>query len=76
MGNGRLSIQCLSEFGAVVIRRLRPVLTPDEAIRQIDNFARAFPVFPMTPMIVMEAMGGVRDYQLLITMPRFGRPLT
>ena len=63
-GNGRLSVQCLAEFCAVAMRRLRPPLSPEATLAQVERFQHIFAVFSLTPMIVMEAMRGVRTYQL------------
>lgn len=62
--SGRLSVQCLSEFFSVATRKLSPSLTPDQALHQISLFARLWPVFDLTSMIVLEAGRGVRDHQL------------
>lgn len=61
---GRLSVQCLAEFSAVVMRRLRPVMSPAETLDQVERLQRLFPVYDLTPMIVLEALRGVRDHQL------------
>ena len=61
---GRLCVQVLAEFTHVVIRSTNPIFTRDEAYNQIARLARTFPVFDLTPMIVMEAARGVRDYLL------------
>jgi predicted nucleic acid-binding protein len=61
---GRLSVQALSEFFSVATRKLSPGLTSAEALQQIQWFLRLWPVFDLTPMIVMEAGRGVRDYKL------------
>lgn len=63
-GNGRLSVQCLSEFCSVAMRRLKPPLSPTDTLSQVEYFQQIFPVFNLTPMIVLEAVRGVRDYQL------------
>jgi predicted nucleic acid-binding protein len=63
-GNARLSVQCLSEFASVTIRRLHPPLTPSEAAQQVERLTLSFPVFDLTPMIVLEALRGVRDHSL------------
>lgn len=63
-GNGRLSVQCLSEFAAVVTRRLRPAMNPTDAAIQLTRFQQIFPIFGLTPMIVLEALRGVQTYQL------------
>lgn len=60
---GRLSVQCLSELSSVAMRRLNPPLTPTETLAQIERLQRIFPVFNLTPMIVLEALRGVKDYQ-------------
>ncbi len=62
--NGRLSVQALSEFFSVVTRKLSPKMIPAEALDQINLFVRVWPVFDLTPMIVMEAGRGVRDHKL------------
>jgi predicted nucleic acid-binding protein len=62
--NGRLSVQSLAEFFSVATRKLSPNLTAAEALHQIDLFLRLWPVFDLTPMIVLEAGRGVRDHHL------------
>jgi predicted nucleic acid-binding protein len=61
---GRLSVQNLAEFFHVATRRLKPPLTPTEALAQIELFQRMWPVFNLTPLVVLEAGRGVRDHQL------------
>jgi predicted nucleic acid-binding protein len=63
-GVGRLSVQCLSEFVSVATRRLWPPLTVAEASQQVERLMLSFPVFDLTPMIVAEALRGMRDHQL------------
>lgn len=63
-GAGRLSVQCLAEFLSVTTRRLSPALTPAQALEQVALFARLWPVFDLTPLIVLEAGRGVRDHGL------------
>ena len=61
-GAGCLSVQCLSEFvNAALSKRL---LTIGEAILQVEKWHSIFPVFPLTPHIVLEATRGVRDHGL------------
>lgn len=62
-GSGRLSVQCLAEFFGVATRKLSPKLTPAQALQQISLFTRLWPVYDLTPMIVLEAGRGVRDRQ-------------
>lgn len=63
-GRGRLSAQCLAEFFCAVTRPPRARLTVADAMLQAQRLARAWPVFELTPFIVLEAMRGVRDHQL------------
>ncbi len=64
IGAGRLSVQNLAEFFSVSTRKLSPPLSPTEALKQVNLFIRAWPVFDLTPLIVLEAARGVRDYQM------------
>ncbi len=61
---GRLSAQCLAEFMHVTTRSRRPFYTLAEAAQQLEHLLRAFPVFDLTPMIVLEAARGARDHGL------------
>ena len=61
---GRLSVQNLAEFFSVVTRKLNPVLTPAQALEQINHFSRIWPVYDLTQLIVLEAGRGVREYRL------------
>ena len=63
-GAGRLSVQTLAEFASVAMRKLRPPLTPAEALGQVDYLTRSFRVLDLTPQIVLEAVRGVREHQL------------
>ncbi len=63
-GSGRLSAQCLAEFFSAVTRGPAPKLTISEAAQQTDQLAQVWPVLDLTPMIVVEAVRGVRDHQL------------
>jgi len=64
LGVGRLSAQCLAEFYVAVTRGAQPLLTSGEAAQQVDRLARAFRVFDITPMIVLEAMRGAREHRM------------
>jgi predicted nucleic acid-binding protein len=57
--SGRLSVQCLAEFCAVVMGRLRPVMSPEETLAQVERLQRVYPVYNLTPMIILEALRGV-----------------
>lgn len=63
-GSGRLSVQGLSEFISATTRRLRPPLTAAEAAQQVERLMSSFPIYDLTPMVVMEALRGVRDHHL------------
>jgi len=60
---GVLSAQVLSEFYNTVTRKLKPPLPPAQAEAQVRAFARVWPVVPVTPQVVLEAIRGVREYQ-------------
>ena len=64
MGLGRLSVQNLAEFFSVSTRKLSPPLSPKEALEQVNLLTRVWPVVNLTPLIVLEAARGVRDYQM------------
>jgi predicted nucleic acid-binding protein len=61
-GAGCLSVQCLSEFVNVIITKKR--LPIDQAMIQVEKWNNSFPVFILTPQIVLEAARGVRDHGL------------
>ena len=60
----RIGAQNLAEFVNVVIKKLRPPLTAAQAYEEALLFAQSWPVFDLTPQIVLEAARGVRDHQL------------
>jgi len=62
--NGALSAQVLSEFYNTTTRKLSPPLTLEQAEAQIGYFVAMWPVFDVTPGVVMEAVRGVRRYSL------------
>jgi len=62
--SGRLSVQCLGEFFSITTRGARPKLTIAQAAQQVEWFARSWPVLDLTPLIVLEAMRGVREHRL------------
>lgn len=61
---GRLSAQVLGEFFRAATGRLRLPLSPAQAVTQVGALARAWPVLPVTTMVVLEAARGVRDHRL------------
>lgn len=62
--SGRLSVQSLAEFLHVSTRKLDPPLTWAEALTQVSLFTRMWPIFDLTPLIVLEAARGARDHGL------------
>lgn len=62
--NGCLSVQNLAEFLHVSTHKLKPPLTPAQALDQVNLFIRMWPIFDLTPLIVLEAARGARDYSL------------
>lgn len=62
--SGYLSVQNLAEFMSVCSRRLAPWITISEAMQKTELWMIAYPVLELTPLIVLEAARGVRDYSL------------
>jgi predicted nucleic acid-binding protein len=60
---GALSAQVLGEFFWVATRRLDPPLTAEQAERSVTNYARSWPVYPITSQTVLDAVRGVRQHQ-------------
>lgn len=57
-----LSTQVLSEFASVALRRnLLP--DPDAIVGQIQRLQRVFRILDVTPLVVLEAIRGVRDHR-------------
>jgi len=63
-GQACLSTQCLGEFFRAVTRGAAPRLTIAEAAVQSELMANSFPVFHVTPLVVLEAIRGVQAHQL------------
>ncbi len=61
---GRLSTQVLAEFINVCTRTQQPLYTYPQAITQAERLIQIFPVFDLTPLIVLDAARGARDYSL------------
>ena len=61
--NGAVSAQVLGEFFVVATRRLRPPLSTPTAEAIVTNLGRAWPVYDVTGVAVIEAMRAVRQYQ-------------
>jgi len=63
-GSGRLSVQSFAEFFNTAPRKLRPPLTPAEALQQMERLSQAYRVLDLRLAIVLEAARGVRDHKL------------
>lgn len=61
---GCISVQSLSEFFNAVTRGAKPKLSVDEALQAVQEYLLAFPIFLLTPSVVLEAARGVRDFSL------------
>jgi predicted nucleic acid-binding protein len=63
-GAGCLSVQCLAEFFRAVRRGAQPLLPLDVATEQLTALAHAWPVYNLSPLIVIEAARGVKAHRL------------
>lgn len=63
-GTAALSTQTLSEFFSVITRQRIPLATAAEAEKELRQFVRVWPVFVVTPQIVLEAARGVRQHRM------------
>jgi len=63
----------LAEFFSMATRKLSPSLTSAEALDQVTLFTRLWPVFNLTPIIVMEAGRSVRNHKLSYYDSKYGR---
>lgn len=61
---GAIPAQALAEFASVALRKFQPPLPCELVYRQIEAIERAFPIVPLTPAVVLEAVRAVRDHQL------------
>lgn len=61
---GFISAQNMAEFVSATLRKLKPPFTPAEALNETNLLGASFQVFDLTQQIVLEAVRGVRDYQL------------
>jgi predicted nucleic acid-binding protein len=61
---GCLSVQSLSEFVNATTRGKLPLLTFANASVYVEEFLAAFPVFPLTPTVIMEALRGAREHSI------------
>lgn len=63
---GCISVQCLSEFFSATTRGDLPKLSMDEALQYVEDYSLAYPTFPLTQSIVLEAARGVRDHSFSV----------
>lgn len=61
-GKGALSTQVLAEFFNTTTRKLAAPLTLAQAYSRLEHYVRCWPVFDVTPDVILEAVRGVRDY--------------
>jgi predicted nucleic acid-binding protein len=61
---GRLSVQSLAEFMHASTRKIKPPLSRMEALHHVSLLTRIWPVFDLTPIIILEAARGARDYEM------------
>ena len=62
--SGAISTQVLGEFYHTVTRKLREPLSQEDAWVRLNNYARAWTVYDLTPHVVLEAVRGVRERSL------------
>lgn len=63
-GAAVISAQVLSEFYAVVTRKIAEPLSNKDASAQVERFCRTIAVLPVTSFVVLEALRGVAAYQM------------
>jgi predicted nucleic acid-binding protein len=59
-----LPAQALAELASVALRKLKPPMDPTLLYTQVEALERAFPVLPLTPAVVLEAIRAVRERKL------------
>ncbi|MGK7902116.1 MAG: PIN domain-containing protein [Hormoscilla sp.] len=57
-----LPAQALAEFANVALRKFVPPMDWTAIYRKVQELEQAFPVLPLTPEVVLEALRGVRDH--------------
>ncbi len=63
-GAGRISVQSLSEFANIAPKKLSAFVSMADVAEQVRMFSNVFPVYFVTPLMVADAVRGVRDHQL------------
>jgi predicted nucleic acid-binding protein len=64
IGISVLSTQVLGEFFIVLTQKLKRPLSLETARERVENYILGWPVLPITPMIVQEAVRGVSEHRL------------
>jgi predicted nucleic acid-binding protein len=59
-----ISVQSLTEFAAVALRKFQPPMSPHVLYEQLDRLAASLPVLAVTPAVVLEAVRGVDVHSL------------
>lgn len=59
-----LSTQTLGEFFSAATHSRRSILSAEEALIQLENFAREFRILPLTMPVVLQAARGATQYGL------------
>lgn len=59
-----LPAQALAELASVALKKFKPPMAPAELQKRIELYEQTFPILPLTAPVVLEAVRGVRDYQL------------
>ena len=61
-GVGALSVQALTEFANVALRRMQPAWSARDVSATVLDLSRAFDVVSVTPLVVVEALRGVDEH--------------
>ena len=56
--------QVLAEFASVALKKMKPPLDPEGVRLQLERLIDFFPVLPLTPAVVLEAVRGVQVHRL------------
>lgn len=61
-GAGALSVQALTEFANVALRRMHPAWSARDVSATVLDLSRAFDLVSVTPLVVVEALRGVDQH--------------
>lgn len=65
-GIGVISTQVLIEFVSAITRKIPNRLSIADTYSQLEEILRVWPVLEITPLVILEAVRGVRDYSFSI----------